>query len=335
MTKEELNKFRRFLTGHRDLLDTWLKSEEESKKEQLCQSTLREVEEVVTEHETCITLIDEGKFGQCSQCEDTVEPERLELDFTTSVCLSHYSEPQKRLLERDLELAAKVQRQLLPYAVPALSGVRIAAHTEPAHVVGGDYFDFFPYADGNQGVIIADVMGKGLSASMLMSNLQASLRILGPEHHRLDMLAKRLNELFLHNIKLISFISMFLVRIDEKAGTLHYCNAGHNPALHWNAAAKTIDWLKPTGPAIGLTKHAAFKSKDLLFAPGDLLLLYTDGLIEAQNQKDEDFGKERIENYVRKNTHQSANDFLTELREQARDFCENFHDDVTMVVIKR
>jgi sigma-B regulation protein RsbU (phosphoserine phosphatase) len=335
MDKENLSKFSRFLTVRRDTLASWLKSGKEKQAACMEQCSVQEVEEIVMEHDKAIDNIEAGSFGECTQCDEGVEIERLELDFTTSVCLDHYSDSQKRLLERDLELAAKVQRQLLPHTVPALSGARISAHTEPAQVVGGDYFDFFAYPNGHQGITIADVMGKGLSASMLMSNVQASLRILGPEHPQLDALAKRLNELFLHNIKLVSFISMFLLRIDEAAGILHYCNAGHNPAILWQAAARTMDWLKPTGPAIGLTKHAVFKSKEVNFSPGDVLLMYTDGLIEAQNSKGEDFGKERLTAFVEKHNHLSTDAFLTELRESARDFAGEFHDDVTLVVIKK
>ncbi|NIM17382.1 MAG: SpoIIE family protein phosphatase [Candidatus Aminicenantes bacterium] len=337
MNKKTLNKFRHILVEHRDTLDTWLKSNSESKEVHLGGAPVQEVEKVVSQHTEALERINRGEFGQCTECSGDIEPERLELDFTTCVCLDHYSESQLRLLERDLELAAKVQRQLLPHAVPVLPGVQIAAHTEPAQVVGGDYFDFFSYPDGSQGVVIADVMGKGLSASMLMSNLQASLRILGPEHPELYSLANRLNELFLHNVKLISFISMFLVRIDENAGIVHYCNAGHNPAIRWEAASGTIHWLKPTGPAIGLTRKPSFKLKELPFSSGDILLLYTDGLVEAQNpgdDEDNEFGKERLATYVKEHFHQSADVFLAGLRETVKDFAGGFHDDVTLVVIK-
>lgn len=334
MNKNILDKFRYSLTEHREALVAWMGTNSESKEIQLGGASVQEVEKEVCRHNDVISRIDAGAFGTCTECLGEVETERLELDFTTCVCLDCYSDSQKRLLERDLELAAKVQRQLLPYYVPALPGVQIAAHTEPAQVVGGDYFDFFSYPDGSQGIVIADVMGKGLSASMLVSNLQASLRILGPEYTEPHSLAKRLNELFRHNVKLISFISLFLVRIDEKNGILHYCNAGHNPAARWEAASQTIHWLKPTGPAIGLTSSASFKLKEVPFSPGDLLLLYTDGLVEAGDPGENEFGKERVAAYVNEFAHLPADTFLNGLRERAKDFAGEFHDDVTLVVIK-
>ena len=127
--------------------------------------------QVISQLDDALKRINTGNFGKCEECSDNsdVEIERLEMDYTTCVCISHYSERQIRALERDLELAARVQKQLLPRCVPALSGIEIAAHTEPAHIVSGDYYDFLLCPDGSQGVVVADVMGKGLAASMLMS----------------------------------------------------------------------------------------------------------------------------------------------------------------------
>jgi sigma-B regulation protein RsbU (phosphoserine phosphatase) len=334
MEKRTVNQFRQFITEHRDNLLTWLKSDTRHKDIHLGDASTEDVARVVSQHDEALNRIDCDEFGKCKECGEEVEPERLELDFTTCVCLDHYSDDQKRVLERDLELAAKVQRQLLPHQIPTLPGIRIAAHTEPAQVVGGDYFDFFSYPDGAQGAAIADVMGKGLSASMLMSNLQASLRILGPEYTNPDALAGRLNQLFRNNLKLISFISLFLVRIDVEAGMIQYCNAGHNPAIRYEASSGTIHLLKPTGPAIGLTRSAQFKSKELRCGPGDLLLMYTDGLVEARNPGDEEFGKERVTDYIKEHLHQPVNLFLTGLRERAKEFAGKFDDDVTLMVIK-
>ena len=334
MEERIVNQFREQITEHRDNLLAWLKSGKKHKYQELGDASPEEVTEVVSRHNDALKCMDSDKFGTCRECGGEVEPERLELDFTTCVCLDHYSKEQIRGLERDLELAAKVQRQLLPYQVPVLPGVQIAAHSEPAQVVGGDYFDFFSYTDGALGAIIADVMGKGLSASMLMSNLQASLRILGPEYSRLDELAGRLNQLFRYNVKLISFISLFMVRIDVNARKIQYCNAGHNPAFWWDASAASIHQLKPTGPAVGLTGQAKYKSMELHYEPGDLLLLYTDGLVEARNSRDEEFGKDRVAAYINEHIHLPVNPFLTGLRETANVFAGKFDDDVTLMVIK-
>lgn len=334
MTPKISQNFRSKLSNRRDMLLRWLKAEPAHQNVNLGNVKIEDAEKLISQHDNALRRIDNGKFGQCSQCNGEVEPERLELDFTTEVCLAHYSEAQIRQLERDLELAAKIQQHLLPRTTPSLPGMQIAVHSKPAQIIGGDYFDFFNCPDGAQGVAIADVMGKGLSASMLMANLQASLRILGPEYDELHELATRLNELFRYNIKLMSFISLFLARIDMKKDMIHYCNAGHHPAFWWQAASGTSQWLEPTGPAIGLTHDGGFSSRSIQFERGDLLLLYTDGLIEAKNTDGEEFGEERLSEFVKRHFDFTADDFLLKLLNHTALFAAGFDDDITLLVIK-
>ncbi len=334
MDDTTLERFRHTLTKHRDTLLEWINTDSHHKDVHLGGANSKDVFQVITELKDALKRIDSGEFGQCKECNGEVAPERLELDFTTCVCLDHYSEDQIHALENDLELAAKVQHQLLPGYIPSLPGIQIALHAEPARIVGGDYYDFFQYNSGNaQGIALADVMGKGLPASILMSNLQASLRILGPEHDELHALAVRLNELFRYNLTLIRFITIFLVKLDADAGILHYCNAGHNPPLWWQAASGSIRWLKPTGPAIGLTHDPQYTSKTLHLDSGDLLLLYTDGLIEARNPNGEEFGEQRLASYVKDHINEPGDDFLTGLQKAAKKFAGRFHDDITLLVI--
>lgn len=337
MNQETLKQFRDTLTQHRDSLFAWYQSDIADKQVHLGGAALDEVLEVIAKLDEALKRIDTGEFGRCIECADgsDVELERLELDFTTCVCISHYSEEQVRALERDLELAAKVQQQLLPRDMPVLEGAQISAHTRPAAIVGGDYFDFFRWKSGAQGVVIADVMGKGLAASMLMSNLQASLRILGPEYENPQELALRLNELFRFNLKLLQFISLALVNVDIKTRTVQYCNAGHHPPLLWKPGSATVCWLNPTGPAIGLMPEPPFRSEILEFEPGDVLLLYTDGLIEARDPRGAEFGQERLVEFIRAHHEESADALLTGLREAVENFAgKRLQDDVTLVILK-
>lgn len=333
MNKNLLTKFKETLKEHRDVLVNMFYSMPEEKKVQCCSGNGSAINNIIAKHDEVLGKIEHGDFGKCKECNGEVELERLELDFTTSVCLEHYSENELKILERDLELAAKVQKQLLPNMLPALKGIKIAAHTEPAKIVGGDYFDFFSYSNGAQGIAVADVMGKGLAASMLMSNLQASLRILGPEYYELDKLAGRLNELFRYNLKLISFITLFLLKIDTKERSLQYCNAGHNPALYWNSKSKKLMKLNSTGPAIGLAGNVNFKSDELKYSSGDLLLLYTDGITEARKGDDE-FGESRLEKYIIENLDKNADTIISGLRQKVKDFCGQLQDDSTLLVVK-
>jgi sigma-B regulation protein RsbU (phosphoserine phosphatase) len=336
MEDNTLEQFRKNLTHHRDALVEWYNSDSSEKNIHLGGAAVDEVLQVISKLDEALRRIDRGKFGKCEECSDDgeVETERLEIDFTTCVCIDHYSETQIRALERDLELAAKVQRQLLPRYVPALAGIEISAHTEPARIVSGDYYDFFLCQDGLQGVAVADVMGKGLGASMLMSNLQASLRILGPEYGQPHQLLSRLNELFRYNLKLIRFISIFLARIDVEKNVFQYSNAGHHPPLWWDVSSKSIRWLSPTGPAIGLFHQPEYRSEMLQFSSGDLFLLYTDGLVEARNVSGEEFGEQRLAEFVKENHQQSADDFSLKLREALKRFSGKLQDDMTMLVIK-
>jgi len=334
MDHENAEKFRNELAQQRDKLVEWLNSDAYDKEIHLGGHSTKEVLKAVSELKEALENIDNGNFGKCTVCHDTVDPELLELDYASCVCLSHYPEEQLRALENDLELASKVQRELLPCCVPSLSDIQIAFHAEPARIVGGDYFDFFASKDGAQGVAIADVMGKGLPASMLMSNLQASLRILGPQYDELDSLMAKLNELFQRNLKLIRFITIFLAAIDTKAGTIEYCNGGHHPPILFEAASGKVHWLKPTGPAIGLTRHAEFKSATVKISKGDLMLLYTDGLVESRNGNGEEFGEDRMASFVRNNHLKPTEDFVKELRDKAADFSGKFQDDLTLLAIK-
>ncbi len=334
MTDEALSKFRHALTTHRDELLEWLDSESPQKDVCLGDAAIKDVLEVVSEIKDALQCIENKRFGACKVCHEDVETERLELDYTTQICLDHYSQAQLRDLEGDLELAAKVQKELLPCCIPALPGIQISAHTNTARIVGGDYYDFFVFKEGAHGIALADVMGKGLPASMLMSNLQASLRILGPESDELHTLAGRLNDLFCHNLRLIKFISLFLAKIDMDNRILQYCNAGHHPAIWWEAAPGIIQLLNPTGPAIGLTKNPSFTSKELRFHSEDLFVFYTDGLVEARNSEGEEFGEDRLADFVKIHHDADSDLILEQLLNNVEKFATTFHDDVTTLLVK-
>lgn len=334
MDEIKIAQFRRALATHHDSLLELVNMDSEEARRFLGGQGTHEVLQVVSKLKNVINNIDKGEFGQCQCCEDEVELERLEIDCTTSVCLDHYSPDQIRALENDLELAAKVQKQLLPSCVPSLKNVEIAFRAAPLQVVGGDYYDFFNHCEGSQGIAIADVMGKGLSASMLMSNLQASLRILGPESDDLPTITARLNKLFCYNISMIRFISIFLATFNPDTRILEYCNAGHHPPLLWLSKKESIEELNPTGPAIGLMETPHFYAQNIKLASGDLLVMYTDGLIEARNANHEEFSEKRLARFIKENHTKSAEYLVENLLKSAKKFSGKFHDDVTIVILK-
>lgn len=334
MNHRDLEHFRNALQNHRDTLLEWLDSESGHRNLHLASAKNKDVQALISELKDSLERIESGEFGRCEVCNSEVEANRLAADFTASICLDCYSASQLRTLESELELVSQVQKDLLPCKVPKLPGIEIAAQTESAGIVGGDYYDFYNCQSGAQGLVIADVMNKGLPASMLMSNLQASLRILGPQVKGVNFLAERLNELFRHNLNLIRFISIFLTAIYPDSRTLKYCNAGHHPALWWRASSKSFQWLNPTGPALGLTHEPRYTTETVEFESGDLFVLYTDGLVEAGSQNGKEFGEKRLAAYVKEHVQEKADAILSGLLEAAQAFAGKFNDDVTLVILK-
>lgn len=339
MDKKFLNKIRNLLQRHKDSLVEWFKNGSSPKnlyfgldEDQVARSSKNL--EMISKIDHALDQVENGTFGKCELCSGEVEEERLILDFTTCVCLDHYTPEQLRELEQDLEMAAKVQRHLLPSGLPALGGVEMAVMARPAGAVGGDYYDFFRYKEQCQGFAIADVMGKGVQAGMLMANLQASLRIMGPEYSELPQLATRLNKLFRFNLRQIRFITMFLAGFDPDTREMHYINAGHHPPLLWNAISNTHRWLKPTGPAIGLVPEASYKSETLKFEAGDMLVMYTDGLVEARNGDKKEFGQDGLVQYTSYNYTKPPETFVNGLLSEIETFGAKIRDDLTLMVLK-
>ncbi len=334
MDHKELERFRRALAAHKDALLNWLKSDACGQELHLGGSAKSDVFEIITELKDALSSIEKGDFGKCAECSSEVETERLKADFTACVCLDHYSVEQIRSLESELELVSRVQRDLLPCKVPGLPGVEVAVRSQSAGLVGGDYYDFFTFQNGKRGLVIADVMDKGLPAGMLMSNLQASIRILGPQFPGPDVLTHRLNKLFRCNLNLIRFISLFSAAIDLESKSFEYCNAGHHPPIWWRASSQSFQWLNPGGPAIGLTLEPEYKKERLQFGSGDIFVLYTDGLVEARNGVDNEFGEKRLMDYVAEHRDDSPDALLNGLFENGEAFAGSFHDDVTLMVLK-
>ena len=296
----------------------------------------RQVEEHLQSIESALEKADQNTLGLCDVCHDYVETSRLEMDYTACICLDHLTGPERTRLEADLELSQKVQRALLPNDVPSLATLEIAAFSQPAHIVGGDYFDFVRMRDGSHAIVIADVMGKGMSASLLMASLQASLRIIAPEASAPAEIAARLNHLFCNNIRLTKFVTFFIARYDEPTGRLTYCNAGHNPPLVLRGGT-VVEQLLPTGAAIGLVEHADFTENEIVLRSGDIVLMYTDGVVESWNPGQELFGQDRLEKCLRESGALPAQRIIYALRNRLQSFtaAAPLTDDTTIVVIRR
>jgi len=289
--------------------------------------------------DTAIAKTEDQTFGLCQVCHGYVDLEYLEMDYTACICIDHFSGEERRQLEADLELSQKVQKALLPQQLPHIPGLELAVFSRPAQIVGGDYFDFFHFADGSHGLAIADVAGHGMSASLLMASVQTALLTLAPITHSPAEVLNHLNRFFLHNVHLTTFVTLFLARFDPARRTLTYSNAGHNPPLLYRSqvnGGESLASLAPTGAAIGLIEEFEPGGETVTLAQGDLLLLYTDGVTEAINPAEEQFGVERLAAVVRQEAGAPARMVVQVVRQALQEFIgsQPLADDTTIVVVK-
>jgi phosphoserine phosphatase RsbU/P len=340
MSVSVFDRVRISLAQQRQSLATWLYSAPPQEKQLRLGSA---DEEAVHAHlqvlDGALQKADDHTLGLCEVCHDYVETSRLEMDYTASVCLEHLAVEERRRLESDLELSQKVQQALLPQQVPDIPGLELAAFSQPARIVGGDYFDFLHFRDGTHGLVIADVVDKGMAASLLMASLQASLRILVAESDSPAKVVERLNSLFIHNIHLTQFVTLFLGRYDPVTRALHYCNAGHNPPLLYRGSSSGTgpgDWLQPTGAAIGLVEEFAFRDDTITLLPHDALLLYTDGVTEARNLQGAEFRPQGLIDFMQQHAQTPAPELVRELRRTLQEYTagQPLADDTTIVAGK-
>jgi sigma-B regulation protein RsbU (phosphoserine phosphatase) len=286
-----------------------------------------------------ITKAESKTLGKCEVCHENVDPELLEVDYTASVCIDHLSEQERRQLEGELELAQNVQKMLLPQDTPTIPGLEIAAFSRPAQILGGDYFDFIDFRNGFHGLAIADVAGHGVSASLHMASIQALLRTLVPVNKSPAEVMRQVHKLFIHNIRFETFVTFFIGAFDASTKALTYCNAGHQPplVLHKTVSKKeSVEMLWPTGAAVGLVEEADFAEKTIELQQEDLLVMYTDGVTEAVNPKNQEFGRERLAKLSQQVNNIPVKKLILEIRKSLEGFSEGkpLVDDTTIVICR-
>jgi serine phosphatase RsbU (regulator of sigma subunit) len=242
---------------------------------------------------------------------------------------------QRDDLLKDVELAAEVQRMFLPVGKPAIPGLQIAGMMQPARGVGGDYYDYIPIDEHTIQIIIADVSGKGVPAALLMSATAAAMQL--EADHQRDMLKMlgRLNT-GIHSVSDGEhFVTLLIVEIDSQKQTLQYVNCGHNPGFLFRPKTDTITRMNSSCFPIGIYPEELCEMTSADLSPGDVLVLYTDGVTEAGNQLGEQFGMERLSAAVRRGSSLSAEDLMADIYNAAAEFCgDAFSDDVTILVVK-
>src|SRR5437899_371864 len=213
---------------------------------------------------------------------------------------------EKQRLEKEMALARQIQRSLLPEAPPIVPGYEISVINEPCFEVGGDYFDFLNLGPQSLLLVIADVEGKGVSSALVMSNLQATLRVLVMHLHSLEVLAFSLNEMLYNDTKSGKYLSVFLGLVDTRRNIIHYINAGHIPPILVRGKTGDIKLLEEGGTVIGLFPTADYKRGSIKLESGDILVCCTDGITEIADEHGHEYGSLRLAERVRRNREKPA-----------------------------
>jgi len=242
---------------------------------------------------------------------------------------------EKKRLEGQLEVARQVQLELLPAKDPQLEGYDISAYNFPTEEVSGDYYDWVRIYEDQIGLVIADVSGKGVPAALLMAFLRASLRAATHIGYSPHISMAKVNYLLWESIERNQFVTAFYGILDVTNRTLTYTNAGHNPPILLKPNGE-IRFMDRGSVPLGMFRDTRYHEYYLTTEPGDVLVLYTDGVTEAHNLKGEEFGRERLAQGVKRHHQLSARDLIAALHTEVLDWTEGVGatDDVTFFVIK-
>jgi phosphoserine phosphatase RsbU/P len=267
-------------------------------------------------------------------------------------------------LRHELAIATTVQQRLFPESPPEMESLELSGVCYPARGVGGDYYDFISLDQGKVGIAVADVAGKGISAALLMCTVQASLRSQAPTvNGNLTDLVSSMNRLLHVSTDASSYATFFYAQFDERTGLLTYVNAGHNPPmlvrakksikaqtvgaggqvasvgvedLRTGQVTADVQLLTKGGPIIGAFNNCVYEQETIQMESGDLLVAYTDGVTEARNADDQEFGEEMLQKIVDSSTFMHAHDISERIVESVREWCGDIppYDDLTLVVMK-
>jgi len=234
--------------------------------------------------------------------------------------------------EQELKRAREIQQSLLPKEIPQLAGFEIAAAWHPALAVSGDYFDVFKLGEHKLGICIADVAGKGVSAALLMANVQAAVRAFASETEHPADLCSKVNQLLCGNIASGKFVTLLYGLLDREERTFQYCNAGHlPPILVAPGRSRTIDG---GGAVLGVFSSWQYEQSQFELKPGDRMLLFTDGISEAFDAQEREFGEAQLATCARGNSSASAKELNAAVMAEVDAFCgSHFRDDATLLVV--
>ena len=248
----------------------------------------------------------------------------------------HRAAIESERIEREMELAAAIQREILPHSLPDVPGVELAAANLPTRHVGGDYYDLFALSRGRLGFLVADVSGKGVPAALLVSTVHAAVHLQIDEAKTVVDLVTRIDRHLRRYAATRKFLTLFFGLFEPDTGLLTYVSAGHNPALLLRVSGEMAR-LNSTGVPVGMFPDASWRQETVMLAPGDLLCVYTDGLTEAVNAAEEEFGLDRLSTLIGKGRGLPLKNLCDRVFAEVADFAGDMpqYDDQSLLLARR
>lgn len=239
-------------------------------------------------------------------------------------------------LEQELQLASEIQQRFQPTAPPIVEGYELQGISFPCYEIGGDYYDFIEREDGRLVIALGDVSGKGTAAALLMSSLHAAIHAQASSNRSLGETITAVNRYLTENTPTNRFVTLFYAELDPQTGALSFLNAGHNPPIIVHAAG-TVEHLASGGLPLGIKSDALFREGRTQLQPGDVLVIYSDGISEAFNPADEEFGTTRLHEVISRNMDASAAGMRDRIEAALTKWSQGTPaaDDITLVIVKR
>ena len=274
-----------------------------------------------------IILVFGASLGAYNEAKNRLEQRNVELQRSVE-----QSAAQLELQEQEMERAREIQESLLPKDIPQVPGFEISSAWRPAREVGGDYFDVLKLGEARLGICIADVVGKGVSAALLMANVQATVRAFARDAASPAALCARVNSVLCGNIGAEKFVTFFYAILDAGRSTFQYCNAGHPAPIL--ASPDSIRQLSADDAVLGVFPEWEYRETLVTLTPGDRLLLFTDGISEAVGVDGTEFGESHLAAIAQDAWPSTSTELNRRVFAQASDFCQGrFQDDATLLVI--
>ena len=243
---------------------------------------------------------------------------------------------EKERMTKELEIGKGIQQSFLPESNPEIPGMEVAAFNVPALEVGGDFYDFIPITEDRWGLVIADVSGKDVPAALFMAISRTLIRAHTTKNSTAVTAVTDANRMICEDSKSCMFVTLFYAILDSKKKTLTYVNAGHNPPMMFRGGSVDIALLKAKGIALGVIEEVDLEEVEIELTDDDIVVLYTDGVTEAINEKEEDFGEARLVKVIQENRHLPVGDIIDRIRDEVIAFAGNQpqFDDITLMALK-